>query len=61
MKIKVSAKLPEEERDFQNLKAYIKAQYPGAKVHETDAQPPYKVLFLTVKKPENPSDCRENT
>ena len=50
MKIKASAKMPDEERDYRDLKAYIKAHYPGVKVHESDACPPQKVLFVTTKK-----------
>lgn len=50
MKLKASAQMPEEERDLQDLKAYIRARYPGAKVRESDARPPQKVLFVTTKK-----------
>ena len=50
MKLKASAQMPEEERDYRDLRAYIKAHYPGAKVHESDARPPQKVLFVTTKK-----------
>ena len=50
MKLKASVQMPEEERDLRDLKAYIKARYPGAKVHESDARPPQKILFVTTKK-----------
>ena len=46
MKLKASIQMPEEERDLRDLKAC----YPGAKVHESDACPPQKVLFVTTKK-----------
>ena len=50
MKLKGSFQMPEEERDYRDLKAYIKARHPGAKVHESDARPPQKVLFVSTKK-----------
>lgn len=50
MKIKVSAQLPEEERAYQDMKAYIKERHPGAKLRESTARPPQKVLFVTTKK-----------
>lgn len=54
MKLTVSAQMPEEERDYQDLKAYIKAKYSGAKVRESTARPPQKVLFVTTKKGKKP-------
>lgn len=54
MKIKASAQLPEEERDYRDLKAYIKARHPDAKVRESDARPPQKILFVTTKKGKKP-------
>lgn len=53
MKLKVSAQMPEEAEDYQDLKRYIKARHPGAKVRESKAQSPYKVLYLTTKKSKN--------
>lgn len=50
MKLKASAQMPEEGRDYRDLKAYIRARYPGVKVHESDARPPQKVLFVSTKK-----------
>ena len=50
MKIKVSAQMPEDERDYQNLKAYIKARHPGAKIKESAALPPQKVLYAATRK-----------
>ena len=50
MKLKASAQLPEEERDYQDLKRYIKARYSGAKIKESDVQPSRKVLYVTTKK-----------
>ena len=54
MKLKASAQMPEEERDYQDLKRYIKARYPGAKLRESDARPPQKVLFVTTAKGKKP-------
>lgn len=54
MKLKVSAQMPEEERDYQDLKAYIKARHPRAKLRESTARPPQKVLFVTTKKGKRP-------
>ena len=54
MKLKASAQMPEDEQDYRDLEAYIKARYPGAKVRESDARPPQKVLFVTTKKRKKP-------
>lgn len=54
MKLKVSAQMPEEAEDYQDLKAYIKAKYPGAKLRESTARPPQKVLFVTTKNGKRP-------
>ena len=59
MKIQASAKMPEEGRDYQDLKRYIRARHPGAKVRESEAQPPYKVLYLTTKNPGNRYGSKE--
>lgn len=59
MKIQASAQMPEEAEDYQDLKRYIKARHPGAKVRESEAQPPYKVLYLTTKKPGNGCGSKE--
>ena len=50
MKLKASAQMPEEAEDYQDLKAYIKARHPGARVRESTARPPQKVLFVTTGK-----------
>ena len=54
MKLKASAQMPEEAKDYQDLKAYIKARHPEAKLRESDARPPQKVLFVTTKKSKKP-------
>lgn len=59
MKLKISVRMPEEAEDYQDLKRYIKARHPGAKVRESEAQPPYKVLYLTTKKPGNRCGSKE--
>lgn len=50
MKIKASAEMPEEAAAYQDLKRYIKARHPGAKVRESDARPPQKVLYVTTRR-----------
>ena len=50
MKIKASAQLPEEAEDYQDLKRYIEQRYPGAEVHESDANPPRRILYVTTRK-----------
>ena len=50
MKIKASAEMPEEAGAYQDLKRYIKARHPSAKVRESDAQFPHKVLYVTTRK-----------
>ena len=50
MKLKISAQMPEEEREYQDLKAYIKARWRGAKLRESTARPPQKVLFVATGK-----------
>lgn len=54
MKLKISAQMPEEAEDYQDLKRYIRARHPGAKVRESTARPPQKVLFVTTKKGKKP-------
>ena len=54
MRLTGSFKMPEEELEYQDLKAYIKARHPGAKLRESTARPPQKVLFVTTKKGRKP-------
>lgn len=50
MKIKASAEMPEENGAYQDLKRYIKARHPGAKIRESDARLPHKVLYVTTRR-----------
>lgn len=50
MRIRISAKLPKEYQDYQDLKRYIEQRYPGEEVHESDANPPQIFLYLTTSK-----------
>ncbi len=34
---------------------------PGVKVHKNGHKPPYNVVFLTTKKPQNPRNSKGNT
>lgn len=50
MKIRASVQLPEEYQDYQDLKRYIEQRHPLAKVRESDADPPQRVLYVTTGK-----------
>lgn len=48
MKIRASVQLPEEYQDYQDLKRYLEQRHPRAKVRESDADPPQRVLYVTT-------------
>ena len=56
MKISI-AHLPEEQEKAAGTLAALLYLHPGAKVRKSDRHPPFKHIYLTTKKPENP--CRD--
>lgn len=38
------------------LIALIQARYPGSKLHKSEQHPPFIHAYLTVRKPDKPSD-----
>ena len=59
MKLKITYR-PGEERKARLILSFVKGLCPGAKLRESDAQPPYKVAYLTDKNTENPSVSTES-
>ena len=56
--VKISiAHLPEEQEKAAGTLAALLYLHPGAKVRKSDHHPPFKHIYLTTKKPENP--CRD--
>jgi len=49
MKIKISS-LPEERREADLICRFVKGLYPGAKVRESNARSPQKVLYVTTNR-----------
>ena len=59
MKYKISY-LPEEEQEAIGALAVLLSRHPKAKVRKSDANPPYKHIYLTTKKAQNHCNAREN-
>lgn len=51
------AHIPDEEETATATVAVLRQLHPGAKVRKSDRHPPFKHIYLTTKKPENP--CRD--
>ena len=60
MKI-IVAYLPEEEREANGIRWFVYGMCPGTKVRKSDRHPPFKHIYLTTKRPENPCNFEENT
>lgn len=58
MKIKLSY-LPEDEAEAVATVAAIRQLHPGVKIRKSEANPPYKHIYLTTKKPANHCNYRE--
>lgn len=58
MKFKISY-LPEEEQEAAADLAALRSRHPGAKVHKSDAHPPFRHIYLTTKNPGKPLTTRE--
>ena len=54
------AYLPEDEAEAVATVAALQQLHPSAKVRKTEANPPFKHLYLTTKKPANPCSFKEN-
>lgn len=59
MKITI-AFLPDEAWIVTGLVAFVNHLCPGAKVRKSERHPPFKHVYLTTKKPENPCNFSEN-
>lgn len=51
------AYIPDEEETATATVAVLRQLHPGAKARKSDRHPPFKHIYLTTKKPENP--CRD--
>lgn len=60
MKITI-AYLPEEEREADLINRFVQGLLPIEKVRKSDRHLPFKHIYLTAKKAENPCDSREKT
>ena len=60
MKIKITY-LPAEDQEAADIQAAILRRFPGAKIHESEAHPPFKHIYLSTKKPGNASGARESS
>ena len=58
MKITI-AYLPEEEREADLINRFVQGLLPIEKVRKSDRHPPFKHIYLTTKKAENPCNSRE--
>lgn len=53
------AYLPAEDQEAADIQTAILRRYPDAKIHKSEAHPPYKHTYLTTKKPEKPTGARD--
>lgn len=51
------AYLPIEDQDAADIQAAILRRFPDAKIHKSEAHPPFKHIYLTVGKPVRPVDA----
>lgn len=59
MKITISYIPAEQKAATADLEVLLQ-RHPGARVHKSDTRPPYKHIYLTTKKPQNPCGPKEN-
>ena len=57
MKIKLIYKPHEEQEAADDLAALLQL-HPDARVHKSDKHPPLKSIYVSTKKPGNPTDAR---
>lgn len=58
MKITI-AYLPAEDQEAADIQAAILRRFPGAKIHKSEAHPPYKHIYLTTKNAAKPTGARD--
>ena len=51
--------LPEEEREAHIIHIFSQSLLDNVKVRKSDRHPPFKHIYLTTKKAENPCNSRE--
>lgn len=59
MKITI-AYLPGEEREADIITRFARGLCAPVKTRESDRHPPFRHIYLTTKKPENPCNSKEN-
>ena len=59
MKVTI-AHLPGEEREAASIQQFICDLCTPVKVRKSDRHPPFKHVYLTTKKPENPCNSSKN-
>ena len=60
MKITI-AYSPAEDQEAADIQAAILRRFPGARIHKSNAHPPFKHIYVTTKKPGNPCGTMETT
>ncbi len=60
MKVIISHTLEEQAEAFAVLSA-LRRLHPDGKVRKSDRHPPFKHIYLTTKRPENPCNSEEST
>lgn len=60
MKVKITY-TPEQENDAQAALDALHAMFPAARVHESVKKAGVSAVFLTVTKPENPHNTKQNS
>lgn len=60
MKVKITY-TPEEENAARAMLDTLRAMYPAARVHESAKKAGVSAVFLTVTKPKNPHNAKQNS
>ncbi len=60
MKITI-AYIPGEEREAKLIQSFARSLLGGTKVHESDRHPPFRHIYITTRKAENPYSGNKNT
>lgn len=60
MKVKITY-TPEQESTAQATLDALRAMYPAARVHESTKKAGVSAVYLTVTKPENPHNTKQNS
>ena len=60
MKVKITY-TPEQENAAQAALDALHAMFPAARVHESAKKAGFSAVFLTVTKPENPHNTKQNS